>query len=391
MYEHRVIEPHGGKLVQQFIHKKDVKDFSKLPKLRVSNNLLLDVVQIAEGVYSPLEGFMDYQHLMSVLDEYRLPSGVVWTLPILLQLPAEKINFKQGGHILLQAEAGSDVYALMEVSEIKKVDQQATAQKWFGTVGQNHPGVKRFLDSGDHIIGGKIWLMKKPPFFAGHANLTPRQTREIFRNFNWKRIVGFHTRNVIHRGHEHIQKEALKRAGADALFISPVIGPKKKNDFKAKPILAAYNLMIQSGYYAPYPAVIGPFATYSRYSGPREAVFTALCRKNFGCSHFVIGRDHTGVGNFYAPNASQEIFQKVGDIGIQPLMFGEAYWCNACGTTAVDCGHAENKRMKISGTLARTSLLENKKIPEYVMRKEISDMLFAMYKNPKEKLFEEGN
>ena len=184
------------------------------------------------------------------------------------------------------------------------------------------------------------------------------------------------------------EKEALRRAGADALFVSPVIGPKKKNDFKAKPIMAAYELMIQSESYSPYSAIIGPFATYSKYSGPREAVFTALCRKNFGCSHFIIGRDHTGVGNFYHPNASQEIFSQVGDIGVELLMFDEAYWCNKCGKATTSCNHAEKDRVKISGTKARACLLEGKEIPNYLMRKEISDMMLRMHQNPKEKLFE---
>src|SRR3989344_2143852 len=396
IYEHDLIGPHGGKLVQNFIKKEDIKNFSKLPKLKLSDNLLLDVVQISEGLYSPLEGFMDYKQLVSVLDNYKLTNNVVWTLPILLQLPKEKIypvksakggakqfnrvNFKTGQKILLQGEQGSDAYGLMEVSEIKKIDSEKIAQKWFGTIDQTHPGVKRFFDSGDYIIGGKVWLIKKPQFFTENQTLSPFQTREIFRNFGWKKIVGFHTRNVIHRGHEHIQKEALRRIGADALFVSPVIGPKKKNDFKAKPIMAAYELMIQSESYSPYSAIIGPFATYSRYSGPREAVFTALCRKNFGCSHFIIGRDHTGVGNFYHPNASQEIFAKVGNIGIELLMFNEAYWCKQCGGATTFCNHKESDRIKISGTKARICLLEGKKIP---------DMLLLMYNNSKEKIFED--
>jgi len=389
IYEHSLIEPHGGVLVQNFIKKEEIKNFSKLKKLRLSSNLLLDVVQIAEGVYSPLEGFMSAKEMNSVLDNYKLPNGVVWTLPVILQLPKENLSFKQGEQVLLQAEKGGDVYGLMQVSEIKKIDLKNTAKKWFGTIDESHPGVNKFMNSGDNIVAGKVWLIKKPPFFQENFSLTPRQTREIFRNFGWRKIVGFHTRNVIHRGHEIIQKEALKLAGADALFVSPVIGPKKKNDFKAKPIVAAYELMIKNGYYDPFPAIIGPFATYSRYSGPREAVFTALCRKNFGCSHFVIGRDHTGVGSFYHPNASREIFKKLGDIGIEPLMFDEAYWCNQCREATIDCNHPEKHRVKISGTKARTSLIENQEIPDYLMREEIRIMLYEMYKNTKEKLFED--
>ena len=212
--------------------------------------------------------------------------------------------------------------------------------------------------------------------------------REIFKNFGWQKIVGFHTRNVIHRGHEFIQKEALKKVGADALFISPVIGPKKKDDFTAQVIIKAYEEMIKNNFYDPYPAIIGAFTTYSRYSGPREAVFTALCRKNLGCSYFVVGRDHTGVGNFYKPDASHKIFEKVGDIGIKPLMFDKADFCKECKEVNFECSHKEDSKISISGTKARTCLLAGEKIPDYLMRPEIVGMLEDFYKKDKSKLFE---
>lgn len=391
IFEYNLIEPHGGFLVQNFAEKEWMKDLPKMNKLRVSERILLDVVQIAEGLYSPLKGFMGYGDLMSVLDNYKLSDGTVWTLPVILQSDKSRINFKKGEKIALLAERGNEPYALMDIKEIKKIDLKKIAEKWFGTNDEFHPGVVKFKNSGDHIISGEIYLIKKPRFLSEVSSLTPKQTREIFRGLGWRKIVGFHTRNVIHRGHEFVQKEALKKSGADALFISPVIGPKKKNDFTAKAILSAYDIMIKNNNYAPYPAIIGPFATYSRYSGPREAVFTAICRKNFGCSHFIIGRDHTGVGNFYGPNASQEIFGKIGDIGIKLLMFNEAYHCNSCGGTTTKCGHLENDIIKISGTKARTSLLAGEEIPEYLMRPEISRMLKKMHKDPKEKLFEDGN
>lgn len=387
IFDYSLIEPHGGFLVQNNIEKESIKNFDKFKKVKVSEQALLDAVQITEGVYSPIKGFMGQKDLMSVLDSYKLSSGVIWTLPIIFQLKKEEISFKKGQTIVLQGRDGES-YAVMNVSEIYKIDPDEVAEKWFGTKDKAHPGVDNFKSKGNYIIAGEVYLIKKPSSYLKFYNLSPKQSREVFRNFGWQKIVGFHTRNVIHRGHEFIQKEALKKSGADALFISPVVGPKKKDDFTAQAIVNSYLIMAKKDYYRPYKALIGSFATYSRYSGPREAVFTALCRKNFGCSHFVVGRDHTGVGNYYSPDASQKIFKEIGDIGIKPMMFNEAYFCKTCNEVKDNCQHDETQRMKISGTKIRSCLLKGEKIPEYLMRKEISKMLEKMRDNSEDKLFE---
>lgn len=385
IHEYSLIEPHGGTLVQNFINESQISNLSQLARLEVSEKTMLDVVQIAEGVYSPLQGFMDKKELVSVLENYKLPSGVVWTMPIILQTDFEKINFKESERIALCKDG--EINAVMDVSEVGKIDFAEISQKWFGTTEEDHPGVFAFKNAGEYMVAGKIYLLKKPNLSVNFYSLSPKQTRDIFKNFGWKKIVGFHTRNVIHKGHEHVQKEALKRVSADALFISPVIGPKKKNDFSAKAVISSYEEMIKDGYYEPYPAMIGAFATYSRYSGPREAVFTALCRKNFGCSHFIIGRDHTGVGDYYPADASQKIFEKIGDIGIKPIMFDAVYFCKECGEAKTECPHGPDLRIKLSATVARTHLINNEQIPEYLMRPEISSVLMKM-KNSSEKIFE---
>ena len=388
IFDYSLIEPHGGVLVQNVIDRNSVLNLDKLPKLRISSQTMLDVVQIAEGTYSPIDGFMDYKELMLVLDKYKLKNGAVWTLPILLQLIKKEINFKKGDKVALLEKIGNKINGMIDVSEIKKIDKKEIAQKWFGTTDQSHPGVANFNQKGDYIVAGQVFLFERPNSYAEFYSLTPKQSREIFKNFGWQKIVGFHTRNVIHRGHEFIQKEALKKVGADALFISPVIGPKKKDDFTAQVIIKAYEEMIKNNFYDPYPAIIGAFTTYSRYSGPREAVFTALCRKNLGCSYFVVGRDHTGVGNFYKPDASHKIFEKVGDIGIKPLMFDKADFCKECKEVNFECSHKEDSKISISGTKARTCLLAGEKIPDYLMRPEIVGMLEDFYKKDKSKLFE---
>lgn len=387
IFDYSLIEPHGGVLVQNFINPTTIKNLSKLKKIIVSEQALLDAIQIAEGVYSPIKGFMDHKELMSVLEKYKMPSGIVWTLPIIFQ--TGKNNFKKGQQILLQGKDGES-YVLMKISESYKIDGKKIAEKWFGTSDENHPGVRSFFGKGEYVLAGEVFLIKKPSTYSKFYNLSPKQSREVFKNFGWQKIVGFHTRNVIHRGHEFIQQEALKEVNADALFISPVVGPKKKHDFTAEAIINSYEIMVKNGYYKPYPAIIGSFATYSRYSGPREAVFTALCRKNFGCSHFIIGRDHTGVGNYYAPDASQKIFEKVGDIGIKPLFFDAASFCKKCNMVNSGCVHKKEDRINISGTKARECLLNGEEIPNYLMRKEIREMLKAMFKENSESLFEKG-
>lgn len=385
IYEYNLIEPHGGVLVQNYANPSDIKNLENFPKIDVSVKVMFDAVQIADGVYSPIQGFMGKDDLYSVLEKYKLLDNNVWTLPILFQLKESEIKFKEGDKIVLRGQQGNLNVALMDVSEIKKINLDEVSQKWFGTADIEHPGVKAFKESGDHIIAGKVYLIESP---FSSSILTPKQTREIFKNCGWKKIVGFHTRNVIHRGHEFIQKKALELVGADALFISPVIGPKKKDDFTAHAIIQSYDKMIESENYKPYNAIVGPFATYSRYSGPREAVFTALCRKNFGCSHFIIGRDHTGVGDYYPADASQKIFDKIGDIGIKPIMFDAVYFCKECNEVKTECSHGPDSRIKLSATAARSHLLSNEQIPEYLMRPEIANMLFEMKKDPAQKMFE---
>ena len=388
IYDHDLIEPHGGVLVQNVLDADTAREGERMPFIEVGDQILSDIVQIAEGTYSPLSGFMNYEELLSVLEQYKLPSGTVWTLPILLQLPKRDIHFLKHSRIAIRRTNDKKVYAVMNVSNIENIDLAAVAQKWFGTQDLHHPGVALFYKKGSYIVSGEVFLVCRPPDDFNAYHLTPRQTRQIFKDRGWRKIVGFHTRNVIHLGHEFVQKAALERVAADALFISPVVGHKKPTDFSAGAILKTYDIMLQNNYYAPYPALLGTFNTYSRYSGPREAVFTALCRKNLGCSHFVIGRDHTGVGNYYAPDASQRIFDNIGDIGIVPLMFEAAYFCDGCCRVTTQCSHQRERQHTISGTKVRKYLVDREEIPEYLMRKDIIRELQAMYRNSRDTVFE---
>ncbi|MFH1575616.1 MAG: pyruvate kinase [Candidatus Nealsonbacteria bacterium] len=416
IYDYHSIEPHGGVLVQNFLDqtKKEetkrvliegldtilvqnfsdpagITDYETLPQIAVDEKTLLDIVQIAEGVYSPLRGFMDKEELFSVLDNYKLKNGSIWTLPILLQVK-EANKELIGKTAALNYIGDRENYAVMKVSDIQEIDQDTVVQKWFSTTDTKHPGVLNFKQRGNLIISGEVRLLKKPNFGGYSHVLSPRQTRLIFRNFGWQKVVGFHTRNVIHRGHEFIQRAALESVGADALFISPVIGPKKDTDFSGQAILESYEVMLRNDAYKPYPALIGAFNTYSRYSGPREAVFTALCRKNFGCSHFIVGRDHTGVGKFYDPDASKKLFEKFGDeLGIKPIMFDAVYFCQDCKNWTTNCAHSQEKKLSLSGTKVRECLSNNKELPEYLIRKEVAGVLQEMFKKTPDKVFEKNS
>lgn len=387
VYENSLILPHGGELVQNYWEEEPESVQKKnLPRIYLDEQTALDLTQLASGTYSPIRGFMDLEEMNSVLESNKLLDGNVWTLPILLHMSKDDIGFKINDTVVMYSRQDGDLIGLLEVNNIEKIsDLDKVAAKWFNTSDDNHPGVRYFKSKGDYIVSGLVYKLRRASIELPYV-LTPNQIRSILRDLNLATVIGFHTRNVVHRGHEFIQREALEKIKADGLLISPVIGPKKDGDFATQAILKSYEETISIGVYEPFKVLLGAFSTYSRYSGPREAVFTALCRKNFGCSHFIIGRDHTGVGNYYSSDASQEIFSKIGDIGIKPVFFDTAYYCNKCETVTNTCNHPENQKMKISATEIRNYLNSGKKPPEYLLRNEVSELLENMIKE-NEKIF----
>lgn len=370
-----LVPPHGGALVRRVIDPTDIAAADALPRLRVAETDLLDCEQFAYGTYSPLTGFMDSDTLSSVLAQNRLPDGTPWTLPILLQVPEAAVRrYGPGDRVALEGDDGT-VYALLDISESFVIDSDATAQAWFGTLSADHPGVARLRAAGPYCLGGAVTLVRELPTQFRQYLLAPAQTRFLFTHKGWSRIVGFHTRNPAHRGHEYLQLTALERTRADGLYINPVTGPKKINDFRAEHVLSSYQLMLDEGVYPPGSALLGAFHTFSRYAGPREAVFTALCRKNMGCSHFVVGRDHTGVGDFYAPDANRRLFDSLGDLGISPVYF-DAVGYNS-ETNKYEESPGTNRLVSISGTEVREALCEGRPIPDWFMRDTVQAMLRA--------------
>lgn len=379
-------EPHGGSLINRTNFFIKEKGLINLKKMVVDETVLNDAEQIAIGTYSPIEGFMTRIEIQEVLERYKLPNGVIWTLPIVLQVQAERIEtLKIDDEIALVSDKDGLIYAVMHLEDIYEFDFKNVSRLWYGTSDLKHPGVMTLKEKGGYFLGGKVELVKKISDGFERFRLTPLQARHIFERKGWGTVAGFHTRNVIHRAHEYLQLSAMERFGIDGLFVHPVIGYKKKFDFTSGIILKSYEIMLEK-YYPKNKVVLGAFLTFSRYAGPREAVFTALCRKNFGCTHFIVGRDHTGVHEFYEPDAGRKLFEKLGDIGIKPIFFGDVNYCRKCEKYVEECIHGVEWNLKISGTRVREMFNMNEIPPEWLMRREIAEIVMEEIRNGKEVL-----
>ncbi len=373
-----LIEPHGGKLVDRVLKVKPEQAWiTALPKIQLTENSEMDVEQIAIGTFSPLEGFMNKKEVVSVLETMRLPSGLIWPLPIILDIAEAVAVAVEVGKPAALVGTDNQVIAILNVSEKYSVNKQEFAEKLYGTLAETHPGVKWVMNLKPVLVAGTIDLIKRRSSPTKAYELTPRQTRRLFDERGWTKIVGFHTRNVIHRSHEYIQLKALEQELCDGLFVHPVVGKKKVGDFNAPYIIKSYEMMMKD-FYPKNKVVLATLATFSRYAGPKEALFTALCRQNFGCSHFIVGRDHTGVGNFYLPTASHEIFEQFTDLKIIPVRFKQIFYSekkNSHVHETEDSEHTEDEKLQISGTEARKMLEKNELPPDWFMRPEISRML----------------
>jgi len=379
-----MICPHGGRLINRLAagsNRKALKNRAdSLLKVKISNEHLQEVVNIATGVFSPLEGFLNKRDLDSVLRKKRLSNGVAWTVPIVLDIPAFIYpEIKKKKELALIDEAGL-LIAIMKVEDVYKYSKERFARCVYATSDRSHPGVARVFSMGDYLVGGKIRLVNMPKCSFEKYILTPQQTRAKFASLEWKTVVAFQTRNVPHMGHEYVQKTALSYV--DGLFINPVIGRKKVGDFKDKVILQSYEALIRN-YYPKDHVFMSILQMQMRYAGPREAIHHAIIRKNFGCTHIIIGRDHAGVGDFYHPFAAHAIFKEFPDIEIKPIFFKSFFWCNHCGGVANDktCSHKGKDIVNFSGTNVR-GMLQKGKVPSHkLMRPEVAKCILR-HKNP---------
>lgn len=370
-----LVDPHGGTLRVSKADASDIDGYDNLKQITLPATSLMDCEQLANGVYSPLTGFMDSETVGSVLNRMKLPDGTSWPMPILLPVsPDAAAGLAPGERVRLSSETG-ETHAVLDITEIFDLDLDDTAEKWFGTSSTEHPGVARLYASGNRFVAGAVTLTEPMPSQFRQFNLSPEKTRFVFNHRGWSRVVGFHGRNPPHRAHTFIQLSALADTGADGLYINPVIGPQKPGDFRAEYVLKSYQMMLEFNIYPQGRAMLGSFSTYPRFCGPREAVFTAICRQNMGCSHFIIGRDHAGVGNYYGPTDSIRLFESMTDLGIQPVFF-DAVGYDA-DKDAFQAGGNTTGLQSISGTAVRDSLKAGKKLPGWVMWEPLQDMLLS--------------
>ena len=369
-------KPHGGKLTQLAeigAGSGAFTGFSKDRTVTIDADTRKTVWNIGYGVLSPLEGFMSEEQYMNVLDEMRLEGDVPWTLPILLQT-GDAEGAKDGEDLLLVGESGAPV-GVLEISGRFRIDRRECAQKAFGTEDPAHPGVARVYGKPESAVGGRLKAIARPDYgpFSDYT-LSPKETRVLFSERGWRSVVAFQTRNAPHINHEYLQKAALGLV--DGLFINPVLGTKKPGDFRDEVILGAYRALVM-GYYPKSSVVMSALHYEMQYAGPKEAIMHAIMRKNFGCTHIIIGRDHAGVGNFYPPYAAQEIFSEFPDLGITPLFFREFYYCRKCGGIASErtCPHSEEDRLNFSGTRLRQMFTKGETPPKEFMRPEVAQVI----------------
>ena len=380
-----LIAPHGGQLVQRFYPEQLAKVPKGMPSLSLTAEQEMDVEQLALGAFSPLEGFMTKAEVVGVLADMRLPSGAAWPLPIVLAVSTQEADAHKVGSKVLLKDRTNKPLGILHLAEKYTLDKKDYAKKLYGTLDETHPGVRAVLAMGEVFLAGKVDLLRRRDSDTSAFELTPAQTRRLFESLGWSKIIGFHTRNVIHRGHEHIQMQGLEQSGADGLFVHPVVGKKKSGDFEAEYIAATYDLMSRE-FYPKNKVIVAAWPSYSRYAGPREALFTALVRQNYGCSHFIVGRDHTGVGTFYGATASHKIFDAFKDVGIVPVRFTNVFYSKKLRRHVHEsdvAAHKDSDKLHISGTQARKILESGKQLPPWFMRKEISQIVLDALKKGK--------
>ena len=371
------IAPHGGRLVQRLLSGREAQEAleraHRLPRIPLTPRLAQDVQLLGIGAFSPLEGFMDRETYRTVVDEMHLPSGLPWPLPIVLPIAAEQAAGLKD-ELALTTPAGR-ILALLQVTDVFGYDKEHEARQVFRTTDTRHPGVAQLYAQGDRYVAGPITLLVYDPPFPG-LSLTPAQLREAFARRGWRRVVGFQTRNPVHRAHEYIQKTALEVV--DGLLLHPLVGETKGDDLPAEVRLRAYQAALDH-YYPPQRVMLATFPAAMRYAGPREAVFHALVRKNYGCTHFIVGRDHAGVGGFYGPYDAHAIFERFDPaaLGITPLFFDDAFFCRSCGGMASvkTCPHPPEHRVTLSGTRVREMLRAGQLPPPEVVRPEVARVL----------------
>jgi sulfate adenylyltransferase len=386
MSEDGMIAPHGGELVDCVVSGAEAASLAdtakSLPSLALGMRPLSDLEMIAVGAFSPLKGFMNRADYELVVKDMHLASGLPWSLPVTLSASKEDARRFEGKQVALGDENGT-LLAVMDVEEAFEYDKKQEARLAYRTEEEAHPGVAAVYAQEEMLIGGRIRLFQRQQHseFLEHRR-DPRQTRAVFAENGWKTIVGFQTRNPVHRAHEYIQKCAMETV--DALLLHPLVGATKDDDIPANVRMACYDALL-ANYYPANRVLLSVFPAAMRYAGPREAIFHALVRKNYGCSHFIVGRDHAGVGSYYGTYDAQQIFREFapGELGITPMFFENSFFCRACDAmgTAKTCPHGTDNHVSLSGTRVREMLAGGEMPPREFSRPEVAQILIDSYRS----------
>jgi sulfate adenylyltransferase len=372
--EAKLIAPHGGELVDRTGERP--ADLDSLETLTLTSRELSDLDMLACGALSPLSGFMGREDYEAVLETMRLASGLPWSLPVCLSVA----EAPRGDRVALTDDRGKP-YAVLEVEEVFEYDKEREAQQSFRTTDDAHPGVARLYEQKPLYLSGSVSVFERADAPFPQLAADPAETRAAFAERSWKRVVGFQTRNPIHRAHEYLTKVALETV--DGLLIHPLVGDTKSDDVPTKTRVACYRVLID-GYYPPDRVVLTAFPAAMRYAGPREAIWHAICRKNYGCSHFIVGRDHAGVGDYYGTYDAQLIFDEFEphELDIEPMFFEHSFWCKACGSmaSAKTCPHGAAEHVFLSGTKVREMLGAGELPPQEFSRPEVAQVLIEAYR-----------
>jgi len=389
-----LIRPHGNKLTLCLLEgielEEALKKAASLPQLFITSEEVSDLIMIAIGAFSPIKGFMKEDDYSSVIESMRLKDGTLWPIPITLSITSEDYqkykaerSVEIGHELALVDQESNGIIGVIRIEDIFTRDKSKESEAVFGTSDINHPGVKKLYERGEVCIGGKVKVFSEggyPEKFPQYAR--PSEVREIFAQKGWEKIVAFQTRNPIHRSHEYLTKVVLETF--DGLFIHPIVGKLKQGDIPADIRMVCYQALLDN-YYPKERVVLKVYPMEMRYAGPKEAVLHAIIRQNYGCSHIIIGRDHAGVGNYYAPFDAQRIFDGFNneDLKIKPIKMDWTFYCSKCSSMASfkTCNHDKSFHKLISGTKLRQMLAAGKRPPEYISRPEVSDILIDYYQS----------